>query len=205
MQCDLCLCTEITTIPFLCGFCLFAFFFHTVGASGRCYVSFFQGCMVPGTMGFGSVIELPWSYHGRSTWNVTLVGMGWEGSRGMGLLGSIGSYAVGKEMNVGCNGIWESYIVGQNCIVFAVSDGKCKEDLVKRGGLRHLRRKRVYMFNNRPEKDLNDFLTCALWRKVSVIMKDVKEKGILIKRHAIFRAWITVFKNRWEAVLCRLR
>lgn len=27
-----------------------------------------------------------------------------------------------------------------------------------------------------------------------MIMKDVKEKGILIKRHAIFRAWITVFK-----------
>lgn len=205
MQCDLCLCTEITTIPFLCGFCLFAFFFHTVGAMGRCYVSFFQGCMVPGTMEIWlcdwAALKLPWKRYLKCH-------TGWDGmedSRGMGLLGSIGSYAVGKEMNVGCNGIWESYIVGQNCIVFAVSDGKCKEDLVKRGGLRHLRRKRVYMFNNRPEKDLNDFLTCALWRKVSVIMKDVKEKGILIKRHAIFRAWITVFKNRWEAVLCRLR
>lgn len=41
---------------------------------------------------------------------------------------------------------------------------------------------------------MNYFLTSALRRKVSVIMKDVKEKGILIKRHAIFRAWITVFK-----------
>lgn len=54
------------------------------------------------------------------------------------------------------------YFVGQNCIVFAVSDGKFKEDLVRRGGLRHLRRLRFYMFSNRLKRDLNDFLTCAL-------------------------------------------
>lgn len=153
---------------------------------------------MPGTMGLGSVSQLPWSYHGRDTWNVTLVGMGWDGKEAEWVCWEvfIGTSAVGKEMSVGCNGIWESYFVGQNCIVLAVSDGKFKEDLVRRGDLRHLRRQRVYMFNNGLERDLNDFLTCALWRKVSVIMKDVKEKGILIKRHAIFRAWITVFKIR---------
>lgn len=44
------------------------------------------------------------------------------------------------------------YSVGQNCIVFAGNDKKFRDDTVGRGILRHLRRQRGYMFNNRLEE-----------------------------------------------------
>lgn len=67
--------------------------------------------------------------------------MGWDGKEAEWVCWEvfIGTSAVGKEMSVGCNGIWESYFVGQNCIVLAVGDGKFKEDLVRRGDLRHFK------------------------------------------------------------------
>lgn len=54
-----------------------------------------------------------------------------------------------------------SLSVEQNCIAFAGNDGKFSDDMVGRGILRHLRRQRVYVFNNRLEKGFERLL-CVL-------------------------------------------
>lgn len=151
LQCPACWCS--VTSPhaqrsllsrFLVVFVSLFSFFYTVGALVGDDVSFFGGawCLAQWDLALWlsclevSVEEIPVTSHWLG-WKAAEEWVCWEVF--------IGSSAVGKDRSVGCNGIWELYFVRQNYVVFAVSDGKFK-DLVGRGGLRHLRRKR--MFNN---------------------------------------------------------